>query len=94
MEYKTDEAQNMQWQTNDTLTLSFTPRIENGAFTITVSASSSVVPRRTARPEGYAFTPIAGLVSPYFSIPLVGRKTKIEMSVRQRRIKAAAKHSD
>lgn len=167
MEYKIDEPLNMQWQTHDTLTLSFTPRIESGEFTnvydkeatvsvkggknrvrvvvegnltnvdgessapfrleyrlrgdklkifasgegefvlplicspddelkecadggfcivrdaatISVSASTSVVPGHTARPEGYAFTPIAGLVSPYFSIPLEGR-TKIEVAVR------------
>ena len=56
--------------------------IVHDATTISVSASSSVMPRHTARPEGYAFTPIAVLVSPYFSIPLVGRKTKIEVSVR------------
>ena len=149
--YKTDEPCNMQWQKQDSLTRSFTPRIEDGGFSnvydkdatvsvrggkrrvnvtvcgkltdengmkgapfrirycfsgnklriavtgkgrfvlpvigtpsgkgsgISVHASSALSVEKTGRPDGYAFTPIAGLMGQYYTIPLNGRETRITL---------------
>ena len=149
--YKTDEPCNMQWQKQDSLTRSFTPRIEDGGFSnvydkdatvsvkggkrrvkitvcgnltdengmkgapfriryrfsgnklriavtgkgrfvlpvigtpsgkgsgISVHASSALSVEKTGRPDGYAFTPIAGLMGQYYTVPLNGRETRITL---------------
>lgn len=166
--YKTDEARNMQWQKNDTITRSFTPRLEKGTATsvydkdadvkieggknnarvtvegnlteedgsrkdpfrieyslrgntlritvsgtgdfilpvicapgdavdasaakkitiardvagISVKSNQNITMVRSARPDGLAFTPVAGLAGAYLSIPADGKTTRIILKIK------------
>ncbi len=154
MVYKTDEPQNMQWQKHDGVTRSFTPRIEDGAFsnvydkdakvsvnggrrrvTVTVEGALTdengeksspfllryrlcgnslriwakghgtfILPvvcppsrepsgisvrarglqlEHTERPDGYAFTPVAGLLGRYYRIPLEDGTARVRLKVKR-----------
>ena len=155
MVYKTDEPQNMQYQKHDTTTRSFTPRLEDGAFSnvydkdarvsvkggkrritvdvegvltdeqgqkgapfhlkyrlagnslritakgqgrfilpvvctpsddpsgITVRSRAGLYVETTARPDGFAFTPIAGLMGKYYILPVDGKTARLTLKVKR-----------
>ena len=155
MVYKTDERQNMQYQNHDDTTRSFTPRLEDGAFSnvydkdasisikggkrritvdvegvltdeqgqkgspfhmqyrlagnslriavkgqgrfvlpvvctpsddpagIIVRAGAGLYVETTGRPDGYAFTPIAGLMGKYYILPVDGKTVRLTLKVKR-----------
>ena len=58
--------------------------ITRDAGIITLRTSSKLSLEKTDRPDGFAFTPIGGFMSPYPTIPLNGKRTKITLSVKGR----------
>lgn len=56
--------------------------ISRGGATVSISATTELIPARTARPDGFAFNPIAGLMSPYLTVPLTDGKASVTITVR------------
>ena len=156
MVYKTDEPQNMQYQKHETTTRSFTPRLEDGAFSnvydkdahisvkggkrritvdvegvltdengqkgapfhlqyklagnslritvkgqgrfilpvictpsdepsaIRIRSQAGLYVETTARSDGYAFTPIAGLMGKYYILPVERKMARLTLRVKNR----------